>query len=409
MDFGVPDGPAWFSQSENVARDFVDWHKQEDGRPRIITLKVMNVPDLAVVTNKQELSDLLEEFGINANAFDSSDLMAMVGSKYDGWIIPDNYGGPGMSDIMILRPQDYLRFVKEHEVAGNPDIVAAFKSPRSGKVFVGETHGDAFAASDVKSVDELTQNEFLEAEGFSAPDGTGFMSREEALEQLGFSCTEDRNPPATPIVLSRDYYHATSEETSGESILKDDLIVPRPGKAGRGLMAPRKDFVYMSPQLYMAAIYALGGVFMGHEYPKDHWRGRGQYGYIFLVHKGDLVDVEPDEDDIGELAVSKIKRGPNGFTAEWNDGLGLLAIKHSSHDRLSRAEFGEAAYQSAIGKKILKYMSPEWKLELMNDSKINIANRGPVGFDAAWRLDKLRAPEIAEDGSNVLEIAERIK
>lgn len=70
-------------------------------------------------------------------------------------------------------------------------IVAAFKSPKTGRVFVGATHGDAFADSDIESVDDLTQNEFLDAEGFSFPDGTGFMSREETLMRHGYSCVED--------------------------------------------------------------------------------------------------------------------------------------------------------------------------------------------------------------------------
>ena len=71
------------------------------------------------------------------------------------------------------------------------DIVAAFKSPRSGVVFTGSTHGDAFSASDVL-IDEMTENDFLDAEGFSLPDGTEFVTREEALVRFGFSCTEDR-------------------------------------------------------------------------------------------------------------------------------------------------------------------------------------------------------------------------
>ena len=73
-------------------------------------------------------------------------------------------------------------------------IVAAFKSPKTGRVFVGVTHGDAFADSDIESVDDLTQNEFLDAEGFSFPDGTGFMSREETLMRHGYSCVEDAGP-----------------------------------------------------------------------------------------------------------------------------------------------------------------------------------------------------------------------
>ena len=71
------------------------------------------------------------------------------------------------------------------------EVVAAFRSPVSGRVFTGTTHGDAFSNSDIKSVNDMTQNDFLEAEGFSKLDGTGFMSRSEALERFGFSCSED--------------------------------------------------------------------------------------------------------------------------------------------------------------------------------------------------------------------------
>lgn len=543
-DFVMPQGPAWFSMSEAVARRFVDWHKCEDPRPRILKFKVTTSPSLALLNDKRELDELMEETGIQELNYE--ELYPMSAYGYDGWTIPDNYG-PGEADIMILRPDEFLEFVEERDVSVNPDIVAAFKSPRSGKVFVGNTHGDAFSASDIQSVDELTQNEFLDAEGFAFPDGTGFMSREETLEKYGFSCGEDRNPglkpklaelnrlaqtltyyhwlkerglswseivgikrepggsinlklkdgrtdkfshvpfsdevifnrpiytpaenpdsldrfrisrdkgktweriaadmgfytpdrqdretlrqggiieseegwliklagpepepssnpPATPIILSRDYYHATPDGMAGKSILKDGLIIPRPGKAGKAYQSPRKDFVYMSPQLYYAAIYALGGVFMGEDYSRRDWRDPSRYGYIFMVHKGDLMDVEPDEDEVGEMATADLhKRGPDWLKsmAEWD-----ARDSYSKKDKLRRAKDGWCAYQSLIGKQLLKRLFRDQKEFLINMTGVNIANRGPVGFGAVWRLDKLRAPEISKDGSNVLEIAERIK
>lgn len=218
------------------------------------------------------------------------------------------------------------------------------------------------------------------------------------------------NPPATDIVLSRDYYHATSDFKAGPSILKSGLIMPRPGKQGRYYQAPRSGFVYMSPQLYYASIYALGGVWMGHDYTAEQWRGGGCYGYIFLIHKGDLVDVEPDEDDVGEMATSQIEK-LKSHAPGWLKRMAYDEAMRSSAklEKYRRAVSGEMAYQSIIGKQLLKRLSRDQKQFLMNMTGVNIANRGPVGFDAAWRLDKSRAPEIAEDGSNVLEIAERIK
>lgn len=70
---------------------------------------------------------------------------------------------------------------------GQSGAKAAFKSP-SGLITTGITHADAFSLSDVK-FDELSQDEFLDGEGFLL-DGR-FLSREETLDELGFSCTED--------------------------------------------------------------------------------------------------------------------------------------------------------------------------------------------------------------------------
>lgn len=280
--------------------------------------------------------------------------------------------------------------------AENPDSLDRFRISRDkGKTWERIAADMGFYTPDRQDRETLRQGGVIESE-------EGWL-----IKLAGPEPEPSSNPPATPIILSRDYYHATPDGMAGKSILKDGLIIPRPGKAGKAYQSPRKDFVYMSPQLYYAAIYALGGVFMGEDYSRRDWRDPSRYGYIFMVHKGDLMDVEPDEDEVGEMATAdRHKRGPDWLKsmAEWD-----ARDSYSKKDKLRRAKDGECAYQSLIGKQLLKRLFRDQKEFLINMTGVNIANRGPVGFGAVWRLDKLRAPEIAKDGSNVLEIAERIK
>ena len=70
-------------------------------------------------------------------------------------------------------------------------LVAAFKSPLSGKVFTGPNHGVAFIESDVPSITTLSELELLEAEGFSNQDGSGFITRIESKRLHGFFSSEE--------------------------------------------------------------------------------------------------------------------------------------------------------------------------------------------------------------------------
>ena len=205
------------------------------------------------------------------------------------------------------------------------------------------------------------------------------------------------NPPMLDSHKGERWFHATPSDEFGKSILASGTInasVPK----GKGLMAPRSGFTYMSKSLQTAAIYALNGVMMGHEYPEAHWRGAGRYGWIFEVDTSGPIDVEPDEDEVGYLVAEE------PATVPW---LYSMAVRMASSDRLKRARNGEVAYQAAIGKQLLKRLTPGQKLKVMEYSK-NLAVSGNTKFIHAWRLDKSRAPEIKTDGSNVLEIAEKL-
>lgn len=107
-----PNGPAWFSTSIDVARQFVYWHRWGTGRhrPRILVYETPAVvAGLARIDTKADLERLLGE---DCDHYFGSDMVhdlaaAIRGRGYAGWLIPDNYN-PG-DDILIL-DTDVLKF-----------------------------------------------------------------------------------------------------------------------------------------------------------------------------------------------------------------------------------------------------------------------------------------------------------
>lgn len=213
------------------------------------------------------------------------------------------------------------------------------------------------------------------------------------------------NPPMLPAHKGERWFHATDQDAAGRSILASGMILASQPK-GKGMMAPRAGFAYMSRSLSTASIYALGGVMMGTEYDEKYWRN-GRYGWIFEVDTSGPIDVEPDEDEVGEILSRYLEKG----VLDWQ-GIGYwlvqLAREHVAPSRLRAVEGGEYAYFASVGKQLLRKMTDEQKLDIMALSK-NLAVRGGTKFIRAWRLDKALAPKIHQDGSNVLEIAERVR
>ena len=106
-DFDIPSGPAWFSDTESVARWFAK--RNEDGRPRVITYRLIRNLRLARIDG---IVDFDKATGIEDAAreyADPTDLANAVCERHEGWIIPNNY--PDGADIMICSPENYLVFV----------------------------------------------------------------------------------------------------------------------------------------------------------------------------------------------------------------------------------------------------------------------------------------------------------
>jgi len=114
-DFVIPDGPAWFSDSETVAEDFVGWNEwPEEGRhrPRILTYRVIEPIELVRISDTPSLMALLESIG--SDVASGVEMAEDVCRHYAGWHIPHNYFAG--SDTLICYPDDYLELVEERDL-----------------------------------------------------------------------------------------------------------------------------------------------------------------------------------------------------------------------------------------------------------------------------------------------------
>lgn len=226
-------------------------------------------------------------------------------------------------------------------------------------------------------------------------------------------------PTPTPEMKATRYFHGTKTTAAAESIMAHGLKGVEVQK--RGQLSPVAGRVYMTPSIQYATIYALGGVLMGSTYfeqrpPED------RYGYVFVI-SGIDADVQPDEDSIGEFAANhsvavenerRIRTGwrfdsnPSDPDNEEKRRVWTIIFNAMTPTQRVKAFDGYYAYQAAGGKRALKILSDHDKMLLLKWGA-HLAVAGVVSPSECWRIDKLRAKELAEDSSNFFEIAERIR
>ena len=190
------------------------------------------------------------------------------------------------------------------------------------------------------------------------------------------------------------FYHGTSSEQAAKGIsqtgIKGQVI------QGKKQMSPVAGRVYLSHDIAYSLIYAIGANMAGSEMP-EQFIGESRYGYVFVVPGTELSDIQPDEDEIGELISDK--------ALPW---LNRLAQNHLTQHTYDKIIDGEYAYYASGGKKLLKTMTSAQLIEIMNHAK-NVANAGDIMPTQVWRIDKTQTKKLKRDGSNFFKIAERIK
>lgn len=209
------------------------------------------------------------------------------------------------------------------------------------------------------------------------------------------------------------YYHGTSNQKAGEKILQEGI---RPGRitTSRKLGAPVANKVYMTPNLKQGIIYCLGGDMLGHDLSL-FIKYEGQNGYLFSISKNQLInDLQPDEDDIGYLLSYLFKGKHHGMNIKINNQnfswLKTMAEKKLTYLQLQKLNgfIYDDFELFTIGKKLVKFMNAEQKLQLIN-SGANVAHSGIINPEHAWKFNKLKSVELEENGLNFFELAEQIK
>ena len=110
--FDVPRGPAWFSDSEGVADNFVRWNRvMGTPRPRIYTFEVVReIPGLALIETPAEMEAFVEVIGVGGYGLYGLRELAEAVCDHRwldlaGWVVPYNYPDGG-SDTMLCDPDE---------------------------------------------------------------------------------------------------------------------------------------------------------------------------------------------------------------------------------------------------------------------------------------------------------------
>lgn len=227
---------------------------------------------------------------------------------------------------------------------------------------------------------------------------------------------------------STRYYHGTSTTAAAKSIIEQGVIRPGFEVQGKGKLSPVAGRAYLTPELEYAAIYALGGVFMGSDMP-ERWRKDEPYGYIFVIDGADLVgDVQPDEDSVGAFFYKYARRiyddskrysadGPYHYEFNaydfgdtnssdqrrvWNNIYRAMTPKQRKE-----STDGYIEAQASGGKRALKVLGDRDK-ELLIRWGAHVSHFGPVQPIECWKFDKSMTKMLRADASNILARSQKI-
>lgn len=399
-------------------------HKPEEYDARIVINVIVNPDEWRANGKKRVRRERMRQMIASSFYHEMGHLKRIMASKESGGMggdLPVAYKPPGGYEQEPRRKKfkwgvDYTRNPSEWDANFTSMVGIWNELPPGEKAKINSVEA---LARRVYGGDELKIQNRLKALGADSPKWRkrtlSRLNREGIpIRRWGRPQKESIDELAMPTTTQsgQHFYHATSSEEAGKKILADGFI--KVADARRGHAAPRAGYAYISPSLKDAAIYALGGVFMGHEPSMKDYRGRSdKYGYIFEVLGTDLVDVDPDEDLVGDM-VSMAYRDPTYSFSGW---LMDLANQYASPNSLDKAINGEVIHQARVGKQLLKHMTDEQKHELMAyvptkheqfPPTVTLAHKGELPITRAWRLDRSRSKEINSDGSNLLDIAELV-
>lgn len=191
------------------------------------------------------------------------------------------------------------------------------------------------------------------------------------------------------------YYHGFSKEEYLKDIQLNGLKAPDLTNR-KGNLRPIDGKVYITPDLRYAIIYSIGGDMLGIFIPKSILESNGLYGYLAIIDGKQLLDIQPDEDDIGQFIHDK--------KFYWLNDLAQRILSVSTYKKVMN---GEYEYFARAGKVLVKKLSDDQKLSII-DSGSHIAHGGNLKPKEIWKFDKSKSNELLKDGSNFFKLASKI-
>jgi len=213
-----------------------------------------------------------------------------------------------------------------------------------------------------------------------------------------------RNPKPRRKDKKKVYYHGTGQK-SGELIIKDGYIKPgsEVGFSYLCLMEgakPMEGMVYITEELDRSIHFALSS--------------SDNEVYVFEIDGKNLIDIYPDEDEIGNLINKKTidwlnkramnyllnyRKVPKGSfkDIEILDDDGNIVRIYSEDERIQKlldkydnlyvavTSYNDLSLKSLAGREIIKHLTDKEMLHLIDVGK-NIANKSPLKFSRVWKI-----------------------
>lgn len=212
----------------------------------------------------------------------------------------------------------------------------------------------------------------------------------------------------------RRFFHGTNKE-NGEAIIKSGHIKIQDTSSRKGMLTPVDGRAYITPDITYGLTYAVGGLFSSVS------GVRGGEGYLFVIKGGELGDVQPDEDNLGELVYNLSRKGleiDKKWDEKWIRNIKknypelasrfLTFAKYNLTDnQLEKIKDGEYSYFASGGKRLLKSMSEEMKLALV-EAGMHVSTDKNIKFTEAWKVTNEMMPLLKKNGSNFFQVAERV-
>ena len=226
------------------------------------------------------------------------------------------------------------------------------------------------------------------------------------------------------------YYHGTSKTSNGEQILKDGFL--KPGNINKKVgasLTPLMNGIYLTPDIQYVVPYVLGGKYAGSKFWKDWTATMGDpYGFLFIVKNIDISKCVPDEDFLGNALNYIINNKQMEYNSHYSDydedvinnfnklsfdfKRNLIAV---SKQILTPLQFQKISNSQChydtlalTGKKLIKSGISKDILKKIIDLGSSVVSFDKIEIDKAYKFDKQKTEFLKNDGSNLIELSEKI-